>query len=329
MTAPPLTRPAAGPVVPVRTPDDGHTLVIVNPHAAGGLARSVWKTVETPMRRAFGPVRAHITERPGDVAALVCHAYDAGARRVIAVGGDGTNHALINALCALQREQPDARMVCGLLPVGTGRDWARGLGLPMRDPAALVSWLAHARPYPTDVGEIRGIGGDPAAVRCFLNIASAGLGSAVTGYVNAAPVRRPWTFLAATLRALATYQPPPVAITVDGRPWFEGRAYVAAVCNGTTFGHGMRIAPHALPNDGLLDCVLVKNTARWRILAALRRVYDGSHLSHPAVSSARGRHIVITPLERAARFGIELDGEPDTSAGLTCTVRPGALDLLR
>lgn len=330
MIADPIALTAA-PLTPPPTALGEPTTIIVNPHAAGGRACAVWEQLQQPLRRAFGELLVYITEQAADVPMRLHEAYSNGARRVIAIGGDGTNYALVNALAALRADQPAARMICGLLPVGTGRDWARGLGIPMGDPEAALAWLMRARPQPTDIGVITGIEGDdaastPGAPRLFLNIASAGMGGQVTEFVNSAAHRRSWTFLAATLHTLAIYRPPAIRITVDDQPWFEGRAYVAAVANGTTFGHGMKIAPNAQPNDGLFDVVLVENTSRLTILAAFQRVYAGTHLTHPAVHHTRG---AVVRIETDERIGLELDGEPAHGRDLTFGLRAGWIDLLR
>ena len=85
------------------------------------------------------------------------------------------------------------------------------------------------------------------------------------------------------MHTLLTHEPQTMEITLDGADWYDGRAYIVAIANGTTFGHGMKIAPNAQQRDGLFDVILVEGVSRLRILAALQRVYAGTHLTHPAV----------------------------------------------
>ncbi|PJF25585.1 MAG: diacylglycerol kinase, partial [Phototrophicales bacterium] len=139
--------------------------------------------------------------------------------------------------------------------------------------------------------------------------------------------RRPWTFLYATLMALLREPPRLLTVRLDGQLWYEGAAYVVAVANGTTFGHGMRIAPNAQLNDGLFDVVLVEGVARARIIAALQRVFTGTHLTHPAVRSARAAAVAIT--SPTGRVDFECDGEYVLTAGAELAIRPGLLSLLR
>ncbi len=115
-------------------------------------------------------------------------------------------------------------------------------------------------------------------------------------------------------------------VRVDGEDWYEGKAYLVAVANGTTFGHGMRIAPTAQINDGLFDVVLVEGMPRMEILLALRKVYNATHLVHPGVHFKRGKTVEITGLQ--GPLGLDLDGESASGESLRFSVQPGMLQLL-
>lgn len=298
------------------------TLIVLNPHAAGGRAGTLWKEIEPLLWEQLGELVVAVTQHPDEVAKHLDKAYDIGIRRVISIGGDGTNHILVNALADLgTRIDSDDAMVYGTLPIGTGRDWARGMGIPIHDFRSSAAWIAKATPRPTDLGLLE----SGSRREYFLNIASAGMSGEVAIRVNAAK-RRPWTFLSSTVATLLSYQPPRVQVRLDGEDWYEGPAWLVAVANGTTFGHGMKIAPDAEPRDGLFDVVLVEGINRLRVLAALKRVYDATHLTHPNVRSRRARQITIRSLGGA--LGMELDGEPSTGQELTYTLQPKALNLL-
>ncbi len=303
------------------------TLIILNPHAAGGRAGKVWKKIESILWERLGELVLAVTEHPNEVADHLDEAYSVGLTRVISIGGDGTNHALINALIEFNERHPDSPpMVYGTLPVGTGRDWARTLGIPL-DAKKAAHWIADAQPHPVDVGLISYQDGDTAVRRHFLNAASSGISGEIGEWVNRTRSRRAWTFLWATVTKLFTYQPQPMRIELDGELWREGSTYIVTVANGTTFGRGMKIAPNAKIDDGLFDVVLVEGMARARALLALRMVYDGSHLQHPAVFSSQAKTIRIS--SEAGRLGLELDGEHAIGQDMTFTIRPGLLNLLR
>ncbi|MBZ0301135.1 MAG: diacylglycerol kinase family lipid kinase [Anaerolineae bacterium] len=298
------------------------TLIILNPHAGGGRSGQLWRKLEPLLWESLGELVIAVTENPEEVAHHLDKAYAAGLTRVISIGGDGTNHALVNAIVALNQHNPDGPpVIYGNVPVGTGRDWARGIGMTFK-PEIAARWIAFAQPRPTDIGQLDFDG----QRQHFLNIASAGLSGEVDRRVNLARVRRPWTFLQATVSTLLTHRAQRMRVELDGQSWYEGPAYLVAVANGTTFGHGMKIAPTAQVNDGLFDVVLVEGMPRADVLLALRKVYNATHLVHPGVHFQRARQVHITGLK--GRIGLDMDGENASGESLTFTVRPGLLQLL-
>lgn len=296
------------------------TLIVLNPHAADGRAGKLWHQIEPMLWKQLGDIVVAITQNPQEVAEHIDQAYHSGLSRVISIGGDGTNHTLINALADLNTRFPDANMVYGMLPIGTGRDWARTIKIPFKLEDA-VEWITSAVPRPTDIGVLNFDGKQ----EYFLNISSAGIGGEVARRVNEAQ-KRPWTFLQKTVEALLTYTPPVMQIRLDGKDWYEGRAFILTVANGTTFAHGMKIAPNAKIDDGMFDIVLVEHMSRISILSALRMVYDGSHLRHPKVKSARAKQVGIRGVTQT--LDLELDGERAQGRELSFELRPGLLQLL-
>src|SRR5260221_3619784 len=124
--------------------NSGRTLIILNPHAGSGRAGKVWAQIEPLLWKELGELVVAVTQHPKDVAEHLYKARAAGLTRVIAIGGDGTNHVLINELLQLNREDPNgAKMTFGSIPIGTGRDWARALGIPF-SPEEAVKWIKSA-----------------------------------------------------------------------------------------------------------------------------------------------------------------------------------------
>ncbi len=296
------------------------TLIVLNPHAADGQAGKLWHKIEPLLWKRLGDLVIAVTQHPQEVAQHIDQAYQSGLTRVISIGGDGTNHTLVNALADLNARHPEANMVYGMLPVGTGRDWARTIQIPFKLEEA-VEWIATAIPRPTDIGLLK----FDHKREYFLNISSAGVSGEVARRVNAAK-KRPWTFLQKTIAALLTYTPPVMQIRLDGKDWYEGRAFILTVANGTTFAHGMKIAPNAQIDDGMFDVILVEHMSRPRILSALRMVYDGSHLKHPKVKNARAKEVQIRGVTQ--ELDLELDGERAAGRELNFEMRPGLLSLL-
>jgi diacylglycerol kinase (ATP) len=297
------------------------TLIVLNPHAANGQAGKLWSTIEPILWDYLGELVIAVTQSSDDVAQHIHQAYEAGLTRVISIGGDGTNHGLINALVAHNEHYPDQpKMEYGMLPIGTGRDWARSQGIPF-DIQAAAKWIAEAKPKAVDVGQVQ-LSNKPVY---FLNVASVGISGDVVTRVEKSQ-RRPWSFLSATVRTLIDYQPSEIQIRLDGKDWYEGKSYLVAIANGTTFGRGMKVAPFANISDGLFDVVLVEGMSRLRALDALRRVYDGKHLDVKYVHHAQATSIDI--MSQSSLLGMELDGEYARGQHLRFDIKPNMLNLL-
>jgi len=285
---------------------------------------AVFKSIEGRVADVFGEFTAAVTEKPEELAGHLDAAAAAGVERLIAVGGDGTNHYVVNALA----ERPGPALIFGCLPVGTGSDWARALGMPS-NPAAALDWLAGAQPLACDLGKVEYLDmrrGARPAKRFFLNIASAGVSGEVDARVNRAQRRTAATFLMATIATLLKYKPPWITVECDGNKLYEGRSYLLAVANGQFFGRGMWVAPKALINDGLFDVVLVEGMPRRRILLALQTVFSGKHLRRKDVHTTRAALVRVRSED--GPLGLDFDGEEAQGQDLRFTVLPEALKIL-
>ncbi len=231
-----------------------------------------------------------------------------GATRLVVVGGDGLIHLALQAVA-------QTGVVLGVIPVGTGNDFAAALSLP-EDPAEAAR-LALAEPTPLDAIRV----GD----RWVASVAMAGFSADVNERANKmAFPRGPSRYTMATLRELPGLRHRRVALTVDGRS-DEFDAALIAVGNTALFGGGMQISPDADPTDGLLDVTVVADIGRIELLRFFRLVFDGRHLEHPKVHTMRGAEVGIEGDD------LELwgDGEPVLPAPLTLTAVQGALSLAR
>lgn len=303
------------------------TLVVVNPNAMAGHALGVWRKFEPHMRERFPNLNVAVTPKIADVPDVLNAALRGGVQTVIGVGGDGTNYALVNAIVNLtDRDSGLSIPTYGVFPVGTGCDFASALGIPKAS-FATVEWLSVARPKLSDIGVVQFTDRDGATIRrCYLNIASGGISGDVSRRVNSALVKRPWTYLAATITSILRTSPKNVRVKLDGYEFYTGGALLVTCANGTTFGHGMRIAPDARIDDGFLDVVLVRDASKFTALKALNRVYNATHLTHPAVCSGRAREVRIETLD--GTIDGDLDGEAFHGRDWMFTLRTSLLPLL-
>ena len=271
-------------------------LALVNPNAAQG--RRAGPRVEAALRKHGIP--GDVLEVDG-IPALrdtVRTAASEGRNRFVAVGGDGTVNAVLNAVLEHEWPQPPT---LGVLPAGTGCDLLRTFGIGNRIESA-ADRLAGGTTYPVDVGLAIGEWGR----RFFLNVASAG----ATAAAALAAFRLPgWLgtlrYVGGVARSLPAFRRCEISLEAGSRR-FAGESLAAVFANGQFFGGGFNIAPRASMVDQLLDIQVI--TARKREIGRLMsKARGGHHLSDPAV-----RRFVAPEvrLESAEPWPVETDGEP-------------------
>lgn len=309
-------------------------LLIVNPRSGGGKTGALFDRMVAPIRHGIGEFDVQRTERPGHAAELAREAALAGRETVIAVGGDGSIHEVMNGLMqARARGASGTRL--GVIGQGTGGDFRRTLGIEHRLDRYCAA-IARGEARPVDVGRIayRAHDGSPAE-GYFVNILSAGIGGLVDRLVAETPKGLGGTaaYFFASLRGLIESEIGRLrcAITLDGETREEEIATRSiAVCNGQYFGSGMRVAPMAEIDDGVFDVIDLGGASRVRFAAVSSGVYTGRHVRHPDVRCFRCQRIELTLLNQEAdeRFLLDVDGEPLGRLPLTIEIEPRALPVL-
>ncbi|HZV51305.1 MAG TPA: diacylglycerol kinase family protein [Candidatus Dormibacteraeota bacterium] len=312
-------------------------LVIVNPASGAGRTGRGWPGIAARLRAAGLEFDAVMTSRPGEATRLARGAVYAGRPIVVAAGGDGTVNEVVNGF--FEDDGPISGPTrLGILPAGTGGDFRRTLGLP-RDPEAAAAVLRAGRSRRLDAGRLRCTGPAGSAVlRHFVNIADAGIGGEVVARVNRSRrdggagglLRRlpsgELTFLFASLLTLVTWRNRPMRVVVDDEAQ-ELIAQQVVVANGQYFGGGMRVAPLAQPDDGLLDVVIAGDLNWWDNLRALGRIRRGTHLDVPGrkIAFTRARRVEVSSPEPVR---VDADGEQPGSLPAVFEIVPGALEVI-
>lgn len=275
--------------------------LIVNPSAGGGKGGRIAPQVEGALRDHGLSVRRVDTTDLEHARGLALEA--AGTREtVVALSGDGMVGAIADAL----RTVPGA--VLGVLPGGRGNDLARVLGISA-DPLAACATIAEGIPRAMDLGEVSGSSPD-AIGRAFVGIASAGFDSDANRIANQAPPRLGQLVYAyGALRALISWRPARFEIELDPpgeRHVFTG--YSVGAANSKAYGGGMRAAPDAMLDDGLLEVVVLESVSKLRFLTRiLPKVFSGTHVREPSVHVFRAREISVSA-DRP--FTMYADGDP-------------------
>ncbi|MFD4943247.1 diacylglycerol kinase [Streptomyces sp. NPDC058239] len=288
--------------------------LFVNPTAGRGRGAHAAQPAASALRDAGFSVRTVLGEDADDALRRAREAVAGGTGALIAVGGDGMMSLALQAVAGTTTP-------LGVVAVGTGNDFARALGLPIRDPAAAGRLAAEA----LKGGAVREIDLGRVGERWFGSVLASGFDSRVNDRGN----RMRWVggrfkYDLAILAELAAFKPIPYRVRLDGGPVREIEATLIAVGNGSTYGGGMRICADAVMDDGLFDVTVVGDCSRTTLLKVFPRVYKGTHLSHPKVTVHRVSSIELA----AAGVTAYADGEQLGALPLTATCVPGAVRVL-
>ena len=260
--------------------------VIVNERSGGGRAGRQLQKVVRHLHDHLPTAELHIVrsesfqdaERSCRAAANACRDGDA----VVVMGGDGMAHLGLNA-CA------DTQATLGIIPAGTGNDFARGIGLP-KSVEQCVGVIAAGRTRRVDLSKVSNA---TYAERYVGAVVSSGYDARVNRATNDIHLRfGPLSYGYIALRELRDFSPLHYRLTIDGEER-KLEAMLVAVCNTGMFGGGMKISPEADPTDGLLDVTIVHPTSRATLLRLLPMMYTGGFTKNPAVEQFRARTVEI------------------------------------
>lgn len=293
-------------------------LVVANPISGQGRAMHHRHEIEAVLRRHGIDFDFAISERPGHAVELVARAVEGGCRHLLAIGGDGTVNECANGIFR-QQAAPTAEVTLGVMPIGTGNDWARTHGIP-KDYAGVAALMTAGSSRLHDVGVATFADG---STRHFVNVAGLGFDAHV---VEALPDRTlgPMAYLVGLAKGLFSYDAVSLGLTFSDRK-VEARAFVLFFAIGRYCGSGMNVAPKAEVDDGLFDITLIQDLSRWEVLKSLRKLFDGTLLDHPKVLALREAGGAV---EAAAAQPVEADGELIGHAPVRFSILPRALRVL-
>ena len=296
--------------------------LIANPQAGSGrrrasnARRNIAERAVAALRAGGREVSLHFTQGPHHAENLARSLVDNGCRRLVICGGDGTVNQVLPALV-------HRNVDLGLVPSGTGNDFARALGIP-RHWRAAVRTLTTGAPQTFDLGRV--------GQRYFCTVAAFGFDAQVSQSVSDRRHRggiRGWgtgtfAYLRAALQQLSRYKPPRVRLTGEFGER-EGRYLLIATANTSSYGGGLRIAPTANPRDGRFEVCTVDAVSVATLISVLPRLFRGGHVRHPAVSILRSSWLRIEPCEPGI---LHVDGELAGKAPATLECVPMALSVV-
>ncbi|XP_034926405.1 sphingoid long-chain bases kinase 2, mitochondrial isoform X1 [Populus alba] len=289
---------------------------IVNPRGANGRTGKDWKKLLPYLRSRLDKncnICESLTSGPYHAIDITREAIREGADAVVAVGGDGTLHEVVNGFfwagkpVAIHNREATRSTALGLIPLGTGSDFARTLGWK-NDPHEAIDRIAKGLRSPVDVGVITGESEEES--HYFINVADIHL-SAKAGYFASRYKRfGNLCYVIGALQAFMGHKNQDLRIKVNEGEW-ETCSLVTALCIGNAkyFGGGMKITPNADPSSGNFEVVILQDFKWYDFILKLHRLYNGTHLSVKNVSSRSVFSIEVEDISGSGSIYVQSDGE--------------------
>jgi diacylglycerol kinase (ATP) len=295
-------------------PRSGSFIVVVNPAAGRGRRRTRLRDYLALLETQLGTFEPVVTARAGDERVIIDRALAEGVSTVVALGGDGTWGAAADRIIASGRRD----VALGLLPVGTGNDFGKSLGIRHERAADVARAIAARNTTTVDAGRADG--------RHFLNVVGMGFDIAVINDAERTPLLRgDLLYRFCALRQLFRFPGQDVVIEAPGRPSENIRILMLTISNGNYFGGSFHIAPRASLSDGRLDAVAIRDAGPFTRARLFSQVSRGVHEDLPEVVCIQSPSFALR-FDGTLRY--EMDGEVyEARDSLTVESVPAALEI--
>jgi diacylglycerol kinase (ATP) len=284
--------------------------ILFNPAAGRGKARRKLGQALEVLRRGGLEPQVRESRDAQHLVELARRAVAENPEVLVSAGGDGTHHYVLNGLFG-------SAIPLGMIPLGTGNDFARAFGIPT-EPRAAASILLAGRTRQVDVARV--------GSTVYGCVAGVGFDSVVTRFANERVGRLPGrlAYAWAILRCLTRFRAEPLELHSDVRD-FSGPVMFAVVGNHSTYGGGVKIAPRARMDDGLLDVCIVPPLRFLELLRWIPRAYRGQHLAHPSIVYFQAKRVSLASPSHLELFG---DGEFMTELPASIEIAPRSVKIV-
>jgi YegS/Rv2252/BmrU family lipid kinase len=311
---------------PVHIPAD-KWLIIVNPNAGVGKGGRDWQGISHLLNAVNINHLCVLTEHRVHANLITREFIGEGYRNIAVVGGDGTMNEVVNGIFTQDFCDP-LEITVGMIPVGSGNDWCRTFGIPFEYKKA-VEILVKKETTLQDVGTVIYFRKEEQHSRYFVNIAGMGYDALVAKKTNLQKDKGkggPLVYLYFVFASLFQFRFPDAVITVDEKEVFNGDIFSMNVGICKFNGGGMMQVPFAVPDDGLLDVTLIRKTSKFMVIRHTTKLYDGTLVNLPFVSTYRGTSINMVS---SKKIYLEVDGESLGHTPFSFGIIPRALKVVR
>ena len=282
-------------------------MVIVNPKAGSGRGLQDWPIISNQMYQSGLHFTCLFTEHKYHAMELTVKAINDGYRNIVAVGGDGTIHEVVNGIF-IHKKVPKTDISLAVIPAVTGNDWIRMYGISKTYSEAVRS-LVEKRTVLQDVAKVSYYETKVEHTRYMANLAGLGYDAVVNlKYNNLKDEGKygKWLYLRSAFQTFVRYSPVKFRIVTDGKEFYNGMVFSGVAGIGKYNGGGMQQAPEAAVDDELMDLTIIKKMSKLRIIRNFRMLYTGNIYTNPKVLHQQCKKIEI---ESWPQSRIEIDGE--------------------
>ena len=294
-------------------------LAVVNVFAASKKAGSVWKKAASCLEDAGVAYKAEFTGGKYNATELSRKAAERGYRKFIAVGGDGTIHDVLNGIAEYAQNSTEVTLsdfTLAVLPVGSGNDWVKSVGVS-RDIQQAVSCIAAGITGRQDVAKVSmldasDLNAETLSVSYMSNVGGVGLDARVCEIVNRKKERGKRgkkLYITALLYCIRHRVPIRAKVVCDGVEVFSGKYLSIAFGIGKYSGGGMRQTPDAVMDDGMLDVTVIPDIPIWKIAKEVPKLFTGKFNTVDVLTLAKCREGYVLPEGEADAGPVEVDGE--------------------
>jgi YegS/Rv2252/BmrU family lipid kinase len=282
-------------------------MVIVNPKAGSGRGLKDWPIISNQMYNSGLRFTCVFTEHKYHAIELTVKAVNDGFKNIVAIGGDGTIHEVVNGLF-IQKAVPTKDICLAVIPTGTGNDWIRMYGISKTYSEAVRS-LVKKKTVIQDVAKVDFYETRVKHTRYMANVAGLGFDAVVNLKYNRLKddgKYGKWLYIRSTINTFLGFRSQKFTIIVDGEPYYNGMVFSGAVGIGKFNGGGMQQTPKASVDDGLMDLTIIRKMSKFRVISNFKLLYSGHIYDIPKVMHAQAKKIEI---ETWPESRIEIDGE--------------------
>ena len=302
---------------------------IVNPRAGSGKTMCEWLPAEKELEMAGVRYVTAMTDHKRHATSLAMEACQQGYRKIIAVGGDGSLHEVFNGICRwCENSNCDiSDFYIGVIPIGSGNDWIKSLGVE-KDAKAALECVCRSEYRMMDVIRVESSG---SRVCYMANVGGTGFDSHVCLRVNSqkeSGKRGKLIYLNSLIYTIATLRSIRVACYADGKMVFSGDCYSIALGNGRYSGSGMRQVPAAEIDDSLVDYLIIPRLPLGRIMLEAPRLFTGTINESRFVISGQCKSFKVMPLDSESEDVLELDGELEGRLPMSVEVLPSRIRVM-